>query len=228
MRETEIGMKVKPQVRTTDAIRQQFVNGELGAVLDWQVTDKDGKITSEGIRKAESFVRQFMDLLLIKFINSSILGAMQVRDTANVLQGVSDSSSNFSTDAPTSNVSYGIIVGTGTTDPTITDYKIETLIAHGTGAGQLQYGGVTYGLPASDLTTSQFTITRNFANASGGAITVNEIALYVKANVSGVQDNIMTVVVPAYFMTIRDKIGGGISVPNGQTLTINYRPSVIV
>ena len=66
MRETEIGMKIKPQVRTTDAIRQQFVNGELGAVLDWQVTDKDGKITSEGIRKAESFVRQFMDLLLIK------------------------------------------------------------------------------------------------------------------------------------------------------------------
>jgi hypothetical protein len=228
MRETEIDMKVKPRVRMTDEIRKQFVEGELGAVLDWQVTDKEGKITSEGIRKAESFVRQFMDLLLIKFINSSMIGSIPVRDITNTLQDTSDSSSNFSTDAPTSNVSYGIIVGTGTTDPNITDYKIETIIAHGTSAGQLQYGAVTYGLPASDSTTSQFTITRNFANASGGAITVNEIALYVKANVSAVWDIVLTVVIPSYFMTIRDKISGGISVPNGQTLTINYRPQAIV
>ena len=229
MGKTEIGMKVEPRVRTTDEIRRQFVEGELGAVLDWQVRDiKTGKITSHGIKKAESFVRQFLDLLLVKFINSGPAGFIQIKDIGGVYRDIANTSLNFSTNAPTSNVSYGIIVGTGNTAPTITDYVIQTIIAHGSGAGQMQYGGVTYGLPASDSTTSQFTITRNFANASVGSITVNEIALYVRALSASLALNLLSTPTTHYFMTIRDVIGVGINVTNGQTLTVNYRPQVIV
>jgi len=118
----------------------------------------------------------------------------------------------------------GIMVGTGTTAPTIDDYQLGTRITHGTAAGQLQHGGVAFGLPASDPTTSQFTITRDFANASGGSITVNEIGLYVRASAvdygGGYGDR--------YFMVIRDVIAGGLAVPNGQTLTVNYREQAVV
>jgi hypothetical protein len=78
----------------------------------------------------------------------------------------------------------------------------------------MNYGAVTWGLPTSDATTSQFTITRNIANVSGGPVTVNEAGLYVRGS---------KYTSHYYFMTIRDVIGGGIVVPNGQTLTVNYR-----
>ncbi|GAI66501.1 unnamed protein product, partial [marine sediment metagenome] len=55
--------------------------------------------------------------------------------------------------------------------------------------------------------------------ANGGAITVNEIALYVK----GYKYN-----VTYYFMIIRDVIAGGIAVPAGQTLTVNYREQAAI
>ncbi|GAH71984.1 unnamed protein product, partial [marine sediment metagenome] len=74
---------------------------------------------------------------------------------------------------------------------------------------------------ASDASVSQFTITRNFSNAAvGGDITVNEIGLYVKGY--DTEDDTY------YFMIIRDVIAGGIAVPDGQTLTVNYREQVQV
>jgi hypothetical protein len=117
------------------------------------------------------------------------------------------------TDALADDFTYGVVVGTGVGAPTINDYQLGTIISHGSGAGELQYSAVTWGAPASDATTSQMTITRNFANASGGDITVNEIGLYMKSYDGANR----------YFCVIRDKIDGGITVPDGQTLTINYR-----
>lgn len=90
----------------------------------------------------------------------------------------------------------------------------------------MQYGGVAFGAPASDATTSRFTITRDFVNASGGAITVNEIALYVMAYGSDLPSEDTTNI--KNFMIIRDIIAGGIAVADGQTLTVNYREQAVV
>ena len=109
---------------------------------------------------------------------------------------------------------FGTVVGTGNTAPTINDYVMETPIAHGAGAGQLQYGAVSWGAPSSDASVSQFTITRNFANGSGGDITVNEIGLIMNSQYGDVELN---------YLTVRDVVGGGILVPDGETLTVNYR-----
>jgi len=121
---------------------------------------------------------------------------------------------HFDVLAGAASVLFGIIIGTGVTAPDITDDSIETLIAHAT----MNYGAVTFGLPSSDATTSQLTITRNFSNVSGGAVVVNEIALYCRGYDGAAR----------YFCIIHDVIGGGISVPNGQTLTVNYRPQAVV
>ncbi len=229
MKETKIGLKVEAKVRTTPEINKLFLPGELGAVLDWQVRDsKSGEIVREGIKKAESFTRQFFDLLLVKFLNIPALSPISIRDTGGNYQEICNGTVIFATDALAGDSNFGIVVGTGAVAPTISDYVLGALIAHGAGAGQLQYSIGTWGAPASDATTSQFTITRNFANASGGGITVNEIGLYVKAPTGApwlASSGSNTI---RYFMTIRDVIAGGILVGNGQTLTINYRPQTVI
>lgn len=219
MTEAQIKAKPKLEVMKEEKIPHLLIPGEVGAILELTVKDKNGKITDRRVMRSKSFVRQFLELLWVQAFQIPEVAPYSVRVTGNTLQDICESAYTFATDAPAGNTTFGIIVGTGTTAPTIDDYAIETLITHGVGAGQLQYSAITFGAPASDTTTSQFTITRDFANGSGGAITVNEIALYVEAYLS---------TKTYYLMVIRDVIAGGISVPDGQTLTVNYREQAVV
>lgn len=212
----EIKAKQSSRVIEEEEIKHILKPGEVGATLEMTVRDSQGKITEHrGPMRSKSFVRQFLELLWVQSLQVSENVPYQIRDTANVLQNICEGGYNFGCDAGAGAVTHGIIVGTGNTAATIDDYVIETPIAHGVGGGQLQYGAVTFGAPAADAAVSQFTITRDFANGSGGAITVNECGLYVIAYLYATT---------YYVMTIRDVIGGGIPVPNGQTLTLNYRP----
>ncbi len=212
-------VKIKPKVEVVkEPIPHLLLPGELGAVLELTVKDKDGKVTEHRVMKSESYVRQFLELLWVTFNHIPTSVALSMRDTSNTLRDVYEVYSNLQCDGLAGDVDTGIIVGTGTTAPTIDDYAIETLIPHGGAGGQLNYSDTTIAAPVSDATTSQLTITRDFANGSGGEITVNEIALYV----TGYDGE------KKYFMAIRDVIGGGIAVPDGQTLTVNYREQVVV
>ena len=212
--------KSKPEAKIIreEEIPHVLVSGEMGAVLELIVKDKDGKVTEKRVMKSESFVRQFMELLFITITSNWQQNRYPIRDTGNVVRNTYKNADLLQCDAGAGVVTNGVVVGTGTVAPTIDDYALGAIIAHGTGAGQLQYSAMTFGAPASDATTSQFTLTRDFANGSGGAITVNEIGLFSRAYDGANQ----------YFMTIRDVIAGGISVPNGQTLTVNYRIQAVV
>jgi len=217
---TKAQIKVKPKLEVIKGeIPHLLIPGEMGAILELTIKDKDGKVTEHRVMRSKSFVRQFLELLWIQAYQIPETAPYNMRDTGNTLQDVCEGGLTFDATADVGDVTHGIIVGTGTTTPTIDNYVVETPIAHGTGGGELQYGAVAFGAPASDATTSQFTITRDFANASGGAITVNEIALYVKG---------YKYPTAYYFMIIRDVIAGGIAVPDGQTLTVNYREQAVV
>ncbi len=215
--ETEIKAKPELTVIKEEEILHLLIPGEMGAILELIVSDKDGKVTEKRVLKSKSFVRQFLELLWIQAFQIPEVVPYNMRDTANALQNICESCLVFAADGGIGIITHGIVVGTGAVAPTINNYQLGTIILHDAApptANRLQYSAVTFGAPASDATTSQFTITRNFANASGGAITVNEIGLYVKGFLYNVT---------YYFMTIRDVIAGGIAVPNGQTLTVNYR-----
>ena len=199
-----------------------FEPGELGVLLEIAVKKPDGTVTKQWKKRAESLVRQFFDVWLVQLLNVPEMNPLQIRDTGNLLRDIAMSDWTFNANALTGDATFGLVVGTGNVAPTILDYALGAQILHGIGAGQVQYGNVAFGLPASDPTTSSFTITRDFANASGGSITVNEIGLYVKAD-EALAVNPFYPTNQRIFMTIRDVIGGGIAVPNGQTLTINYR-----
>lgn len=201
--------------------------GEIGAVLEWSVQDpKNGKIQEHVIQKSESFVKQFLQLLICQMAGIPSNYPKSIMDTGNTLRNITtnlagaDVNTIFDVSAGVGNVLLGIVVGTGAVAATISDYVLGNLIANGGGGGQLNYGAVSFGAPASDSTTSQITITRNFSNASGGDITLTEIGLYCKARDNTGSDR--------YFLIIRDVIGGGILIPNGQTLTVNYRPQAVI
>ena len=202
-----------------------FQPGEMGAVLELTVRKKDGTIREQRVRKAESFVRQFLDLLMMQAAMTNEMSWHEIRDVGNILRAIAFSGLTFATNGAANDDTYGVMVGTGNTAPTITDYALETKIDDGVAAGEMQYGGVTYGLPTASATESHFTITRDFSNASGGDITVEEIGIYVKAMAAWIiQSNDRTSGAPdLIFMTIRDVVGGGITIPNGETLTVNYR-----
>ena len=225
--ETEIKGKVKMGAFAPD--HQLIMPGELGAILEWEVKDENGSLMvdprtgrlNHGKRKSESFVRQFLELMLVTFSHNGVDNTYPIRDTGNTVRGIYIryyEGNIFSCDAGIGVVAAGIVAGTGSTAPTINDYKLETPIAHGVGGGQLSYAAMAFGLPTADAATSHYTLTRNISNNSPGAITVNELGLYVEAYDGSTR----------YFMIIRDVIGGGIAIPVGQTLTANYRPIATV
>ncbi len=226
MPSVKIGAAARSKIVNPDKIHTLLEPGELGAMIDWKVWNpKTGNVLEQVSKKSESYVRQFLELLFVQMTKPPRNYGIDVRDTSNTVRTVvvydmQASNYNYLLDVreAAAGANYGIRVGTGNTAPTINDYAIETPIAHGAGAGQLQYDTVTFGTPASDATTSQLVVTRNFSNASGGAIIVEEVGLICRA---------FYLTAAGYFLIIRDTTGG-INVPNGQTLTVNYRLQAVV
>ena len=218
METKEIDLKLAMGVIKEKDIKHLLLPGEVGVVMDWEVKDKDGKITSQGSKKCESFVRQFLELLWCQMYQLDENVAYTITDTgagAGVARTIPESYLIFAANALAGDILFGPVVGLDNTPAAINDHRLGTIILHDAGphgANTLQYSAVTFGAPASDASVSQFTVTRNFANATANPITVQEIGLYVK----GYKYN-----TAYYFMTIRDV--AAIAIPAGQTLTLNYR-----
>ena len=212
--DSKTNVKVTHQVDVADFDEKADFPALLEPILEVTVRDKDGKVVEHWEKKSESLVRQWLELLYVQASGMQWPG-YPVRDTGNNVRQVIADENNFRSDAGAGNSAYSIQIGTGTTSPTIDDYKLETQIAHGLAAGELQYSNTAIAYPAVSLSISQVTVTRHFSNGSGGTVTVYEIGLVLYALDSSHAGR--------YFMVIRDVIVTGISVADGQTLTINYR-----
>jgi hypothetical protein len=74
----------------------------------------------------------------------------------------------------------GIVIGSGTTPPSRTDYTLVNKIPHGTGTGQIYYNRQTYEL----LTDYSFRLNREFTNA-GSDLSVAEAGLIYYTGIGG-------------------------------------------
>ena len=201
--------------------------GEIEAVVEIIVKSKEGAVKERRVMKSKSYVRHFLELLMVQMLMIPEQAPMQMQEVSGEIRDVALSCYNFAANAGIGDDGFGLVVGTGNTVPDIDDYALESKIANGMGAGQMQYGNVAFGLPTSSGSVSHFTITRDFANASGATITVNEIGLYVKGSSAMVHEYSQRVYTHP-ILVIRDVIAGGIDVANGDTLTVNYRQQAIV
>jgi hypothetical protein len=123
--------------------------------------------------------------------------------------------------APDNDDTYGIVVGSGSTPVSPTDYRLASKISHGTGAGRLDYESHTVTSAYSD-TSSYFEIARSFVNRSGGDVIVREVGLIAR----NYWKDLNSVYVDVKFLIARDVLQNPILVPNLASLTVRYRISL--
>jgi len=158
------------------------------------VTDKNGKVVYRRRYKSRSFVVGFLNALYANFTNAVFAGGSH--DYFN---------------------SPNIVVGSGTTKPSISDGGLTSQIGNGTGAGQLQYGADSLTTPITNLNnnSASFTWSKSFTNGSGGNVTVAEVGAYV--NITSADSGS-----GATYFILHDLLPSQITLGNTQVLTVVY------
>ena len=204
---------------------------EPGVAIDilLQERDKRGRLIKERNEVGHSFVGNFLKILFGMMhgtynINSGG-AALACQDTSNTTRtGIdliigSNIYYNMNCDAPVTDDTYGIVVGTGDTAPDIADYNLETKVLHGSGvAGKLNYADHSLVAPTYDESGgwSLCGLIRTFSNNSGGSIIIKEIGLISKMHFEHRSTY-------RYFLLIRDVLGSPFTVTNGNSVTVQYR-----
>lgn len=134
------------------------------------------KLKYDKEHEAHSFIYQYLQTLFQAFSNTT----QNMVDITATSRAIGPYASNYRcNEAGTGWI--GIILGTVSTPPLPNDYKIQTKINHGAGAGQLSYLGMTFSFPWVAPPNVYAALQRIVQNASGAPITVTEVALYVVA-----------------------------------------------
>ena len=182
--------------------------GACGLYYSYQVRDANGRIRVPFRRRtAHSFLIAYARMLYLKMVAPA---DQSITDTGSSSRSIySWTACDVNTASGTT--TEGLVVGTGTNAVTLTDTALQTQIAHGTSAGQLQYGASVVNAPSSDSTSTTLILTRVFTNASGGTITITEIGIY--ASMTGLLGTFL-------FCIVRDL--ATIAMNDGDQLTLNY------
>ena len=174
----------------------------MESLLTLEVKDRNGKTVKKITKPLRSYVIAWLQLIecQIEIANVTIKDYAGVnQDTARGLMAIN---------ASVGDDTLGMVVGTGTTPVTNLDWTMETLIAHGAGAGQLNYGVQSKVTTAEVGANIDFLLVRTFTNGSGNTINVTEFGLVVSCDAHD-------------FLCIHD-VTTAVSVLNGQTLTVTY------
>lgn len=152
---------------------------KINITLNVKVFDKNGKMTQELEKPANSFVRGIIDLIAAKATGAEPLTPPAIYRTVTDITGVDHSMSAATRITDLSVMpggggytNNGIHLGTGSAAVTIADYKL------GGGIAPLQEGTLDVSAPVTVGSTRSFTIQRLFTNTLGASITVNEVGIY--------------------------------------------------
>ena len=187
------------------------VRGACALYYSYQVRGADGRIKVPFRRRtAHSFLTAYITGLYLRMVGAV---AQALTDTGGTSRNI-HRETEMNAQATSGTDTSGLVVGTGTNAVVITDTKLQTRVAHGTGSGQLQYGASVVNLPSATSTVTQMILTRPFTNASGGTVTVTEIGIYADMGdaVSTTNNRVVCIV--------RDL--STIALSNGDVLTLNY------
>ncbi len=181
------------------------------------IKDRNGKIRYDsGLKLSHSSVKNFIGWIygefeFISYVMTDTGGTSRTMAYPGI--GPAPNYRNY-IDAPANNDNYGIVIGSGTSGETINDYALDTQIAHGTGAGQLQYSTHSIVKPTIVSDNVDFVFSRAFINGSGNDVVVREIGVYTLGLDTGSTFR--------YICVIRDILSSAETVANGETLTIQY------
>lgn len=182
------------------------------------VKDPDGKVINDsGQHPAKSFVIQFLEFIRYFFdaTGASRLATATDGSEDPIYNAAGQCELHFYVDAPASleyGGNWGIVIGTGNTPATNTDYKLETKLS----PPNITPGDSTVGVAAVVGSNVDLTITRAYTNNTGSTITVREAGIYTRYKSAGAP--------PAglYHCIIRDVLAPEVTLPDKCSLTVYY------
>lgn len=185
------------------------------------------KIDIHHEQECHSWTRNFYNLIASQMLSvnstdSSTFGDGHInwKDHDGTLRGVSSYAQSLYSSNPYQGSSddddYGIVVGTGSTAESFEDYQMDSLIAAGDGAGELNYSESPEPTFAWDSGARTFDIVhrRYMANNSGGSITIAEIGLKARVYYSSGQTN--------YALMARDVLGSSVAIADAGVARCKY------
>jgi hypothetical protein len=188
--------------------------------IEWEVTDKDGKLVDKGKRESQTWTANIIRLIwsLFNATSSSGYTASVYTQTVAVMRDTGNNTRRLGTTyaSVVGGVGelIGIVVGSSDTAYDPTQYDLANKILHGSGAGQLFYDGVTIETLTETPPTFLFRIIRSMTNQSTGSVTVRELGLFIR-----LADDTNNA---RFYMLARDVLTSAVTVPAGSTLTVRY------
>jgi len=182
---------------------------KLKCEIELELKDKDGKLLEKRRFPSHTYVVPFF-ICLDAHLASRDMSLTKIDGTTGATSiGWYSAYTEFVVAAGYGSTSNGIVIGTSDTPYSPTQYKLQNIISHGSGAGQMLYGIQNIDQPQQVTGGYRVVLSRVFTNVSGASITVKEIGVYMSAyNVGS-------------FMMARDVIPS-VTVANGQSLTVRY------
>lgn len=165
----------KDLVFDTDWVASQIIDKTSFELRAVQRDEMGEEVWSTPWKPSESFVIQFLEIIhaYLSFISRDITTVANEEDEWT-------RESEPRANAVSGDTTKGIVVGTGSTAVTNTDYKMETKIAHGSGAGQLLYSSMSWSQPCEVGAELRLVAARSFTNDSGSTVTIQEVGIEVE------------------------------------------------
>jgi len=179
------------------------------------------KYSTTGKIKSKSFLVAFTSRLYVGMFGSTVT-TNKVAGTSDTMSGYGWIYDGFYNNMMAYNSSLGvvilsgtngIVIGSGTSAVTPTQYALATQIVAGITAGTMMYYPQWFTKYTISGSTCSFIMERIFKNLSGGTITVNELGIYEIVNNTN-------------FCMLRDKLAVGVAVLNTEYLKVKYTISV--
>lgn len=179
------------------------------------VRGPDGKVIQDtGEKPSRSFLIQFLEYLGGLFDGDQVdATAIDNSEPAIYIDSATyPGDKQFDLTAGVNDDTHGIVIGTGTTAETNTDYVLEAQIEEGSGSGEMSHGAQDSEVTAVVGANVDLIFKRAFTNNSGATITVGEAGIYVKFHYA----------TPWYHCILRDALAATIDIPDKCSLTVYY------
>jgi len=121
------------------------------------------------IRKANSFVRQFIDLLTRHLTQS----AKTAKDITGADRSYNPYANTFAVNASVDVTNLGIVIGSDDTPVAIDQYSLQSQLTT-----NIAHGAVAFSGPTLSGDTCYVDIIRTFTNNTGALVTIKEVGLY--------------------------------------------------
>jgi hypothetical protein len=198
----------------------------ITAMLNAEVY-RNGSVMLSHSQRAHSFLSNFMRELYAgfsgddvgKISSSGVTRPSLCSNTSNTTTTIQVEQGFGLTKLSGAGGANGLVVGSGDTPFSVSQYSLAAEIAHGTSVGQLTRGATTFVPPSvtTDGKSVSMSIERAFVNDSGSDVVVKEVALKGYPYYTNQVDS--NAVGDTHYFS-RDVLDTPITVPPGQTLAV--------